>query len=656
MTTFSDNFNRADGALGSPWTLVFGDCVVDNNQAVSANGAWERYSTSIGAGRHRVSLTVIDGGSGHRQIGPVVKWVAGAYSFYYAYVDAPGGTWTAYIRKSLLDSHSTLQSAALGGSPGSSWVIELEYDSGTLTMRVGGAVVCTAEDNAFDTAETGGMLYFNQGGTVDDWSATSDPAVSLDVSPDPMYVGAGPVSVTALLTGQAWTPGTPGSSTMSVDHGTISDQITTDATHMTFTLTPAEYVGALVFTESEFGASDTVTSTLTPPGGGGEGECPFDEHFIGMANQTGDNYTPGSLLTDSHVVHLSPVMNIPRALDYVILLLRNLYPGGAPFPPDTITPDPRLDLIWNAVNGGVEQPQGLYSPTTDQPVKLDTEQSLAILTALTSTYTNLNELVALLGGSPTVYSHADLKTQIDLLDTASLDAKLDAIWGSSRPTLTDLAEILDGIRTIAGYDLGTVLDAVRGLNGMSAGELRAWILEVNGVLGGLGLAIAGVAAAETADAASSAAAAAEGLSALAALAEQAVQLLEILNQLKELQSAQPTGWYHPPVWPGLAHVQMGTPQDLESSLVVPGPMHGVCVNITSTDPGTGHYDYDVDRCWRNIGAVSFVTDRGDHEHWQPLGFSSGMFVPKTMHEAASCKLHLGRGPKGTITPWSIVNP
>lgn len=109
----------------------------------------------------------------------------------------------------------------------------------------------------------------------------------------------------------------------------------------------------------------------------------------------------------------------------------------------------------------------------------------------------------------------------------------------------------------------------------------------------------------------------------------------------------------PPIWPGLSGVTLGTPVAIDTGVTVTGPMAGVLVDITSVPAEKAFFDFDGDISYRNIGALTFQTDNGQDELAQTLGFTSAIFLPKTMTEAASCLVRTVGGVVGTLTPFTV---
>jgi hypothetical protein len=98
---------------------------------------------------------------------------------------------------------------------------------------------------------------------------------------------------------------------------------------------------------------------------------------------------------------------------------------------------------------------------------------------------------------------------------------------------------------------------------------------------------------------------------------------------------------------------LGTPVDISLTFTIDGPLAGVIVALTAYPTLKGHYDYDDYIQALKIGALTFVSDNGDAEYVQALGFMNEVYVPKNMTQAASCKFRTVSGVTGTVTPFTI---
>jgi hypothetical protein len=110
-----------------------------------------------------------------------------------------------------------------------------------------------------------------------------------------------------------------------------------------------------------------------------------------------------------------------------------------------------------------------------------------------------------------------------------------------------------------------------------------------------------------------------------------------------------------PLWPGVANVTFGSPVALDVSGTITEQMDGVVISITSVPLKQGSFGFDTLTSWRNVGAIAFLSDDGEAEFPQTLGFNSAIFTPKAMAHAAGLVFRTTIGVSGTITPWT-VNP
>jgi len=109
----------------------------------------------------------------------------------------------------------------------------------------------------------------------------------------------------------------------------------------------------------------------------------------------------------------------------------------------------------------------------------------------------------------------------------------------------------------------------------------------------------------------------------------------------------------PPVWPGLAGVTLLTPVAIDVGVTITEAMDGALVSITAAPAKQGFFTFDDTLSYRNIGALAFVTDDGELEFPQLLGFTTAVYCPRTMEHAAGLKLRAIGGVTGTITPFTI---
>lgn len=653
MSGWSDTFDRADGPMGSDWSVMRGTCTIDDNRAVMVPTATMQavqmsYAGDLDIGftldptyciGSRAQLVVHTNTTYGANMTLQVQSFVERYEVALVEYDGGFGTFTRAIGNQAYSATTPVYfSVRLVGTHWSILANGVELDDYDGAGSSSGSAVLL---QMVDTAAA--ILSFN----------VPQEASALAVAPDPVWVGGGSVQMVATGTLTSWTAGVPGSSTITVDHGTIEDQWTEDATTIHFTLVPAEYVGTLTFTESEYGLTDEVTATLTPQEGQGGGECPFNDEFVEVANRTGLLDEEAALLTNSSVIY-SPGGGAGdlKAVD----ALRDLW--LAEFVYDTNPPPgPSLwSLIWQILNGTNDPPTGPFLAPSSIPVAQHLDGITTALSNLTGE--GAWTLALLLGelAGPLGTNLSDLEADLGVHTQMAYASVIDAInvtRGPEMPTLTSILSAIEAINPGGTTDLTAVMDllnyitadravninsvlstlaTMRGDNSSTLHAIQAYCVTAIAKLDEIKTYLQDQLGPMTVT--------------LAAIEAKVDAILALLQQIAVTR-------FQPPVWPGLANVDLGDSISLTFSNTVPGPMDGVIVDINGTDPGTGFYDYDVSRCWRNIGALAFVTDNGYIEMWQPLGFTRGIFVPKTMTRASAVKLHLGRGPYGWIQPWTF---
>lgn len=110
----------------------------------------------------------------------------------------------------------------------------------------------------------------------------------------------------------------------------------------------------------------------------------------------------------------------------------------------------------------------------------------------------------------------------------------------------------------------------------------------------------------------------------------------------------------PPVWPGLAGVTLGSPVAIDTGVTITADMDGVLIDITAAPLKQGYFTFDTAISYRNVGALAFVSDNGQEEFPQTLGFTSAVYCPKTMAHAAGVVFRSSADLTGTITPFTLL--
>jgi hypothetical protein len=121
----------------------------------------------------------------------------------------------------------------------------------------------------------------------------------------------------------------------------------------------------------------------------------------------------------------------------------------------------------------------------------------------------------------------------------------------------------------------------------------------------------------------------------------------------ELLKAQQDGVFIPVIWPGEAFVTFGSTTAIDTLVVIAENCEGIIVNITGVPPGQSFFAFGDQPSYRYIGAIAFGSIEGFMEQSQNLGFTSAVYVPKTMAIAGVIQVRAAPGVTGTITTWSF---
>ncbi|HYL62236.1 MAG TPA: hypothetical protein VE077_06400 [Candidatus Methylomirabilis sp.] len=185
-----DNFNRANGAIGSNWTVTGGAINVASNviQATTAginnSATWNQNSFSSAGQFAQVTVASLNGTSDY--VGPSVMNGASAQNFY----DCLEDTTTLLIQKVTGGTGSTLASSSVSAAAGDVLRLEAFFtpnsfpQSVTLTCYRNGAQVLQTTDTTY-TSGSPGVDLFNNVATVDNWSGGNlHPLAQLDAEQD----------------------------------------------------------------------------------------------------------------------------------------------------------------------------------------------------------------------------------------------------------------------------------------------------------------------------------------------------------------------------------------------------------------------------------------------------------------------------------------
>jgi hypothetical protein len=171
MTDVTDNFNRADGSLGSNWlnTLdVSGTPLAIASNAVTAQGAnvvayWNPAVNTFSADQH-AQVTYVTANSGNFGGVLVRHDVTGHSNFYLYYENGPNDNLYRFDSGSFTQIHGTSGGSAVAGD-----VVRLEVAGTTFTMKRNGTTRTTQTDATYSSGQPG-LGAFQGGEKLDDWS------------------------------------------------------------------------------------------------------------------------------------------------------------------------------------------------------------------------------------------------------------------------------------------------------------------------------------------------------------------------------------------------------------------------------------------------------------------------------------------------------
>jgi hypothetical protein len=529
--------------------------------------------------------------------------------------------------------------------------IRLLWNAGVLTLWVNGLLIAQVFHSEWASNIRAGLVSFGTATGIDEFTLLGDETTTFTVTPAVVGNFGNSTAMSFAGVGTSWTPGTPGSPSFTVDHGTLTDQEITSATAATATYTPGNFLGTATFTDPSTGAQDTVNVSSDPNVIPPVITTLFNEAFIALANRTGDADTGGLLTaTDTDLGGDFTGLAIKGAVGELILGRRQLTGTG------TSSYDPALlHTLWRLANGGYAPsvgpfPEPGYETTDAGLVDLRTQ-----LDEITSNGADsLDSIMNLLGGDPFA-SHATILSEIrglpapdnqEVLDAiaaaqgdplATIKAVLDRVYLLDPPGTNSLQAILDAIAAIdtGAVDLQPVLDAIDDLRTYLHGEhetirteLAAGFLVVSAIQALLGSATGTV----------------------ANVISGVTDVLAVANDIRDTMAAATV----PPVWIDEAHADVGESVALADAVELTGPLDGVIVTITTAPSGAGKFAFGDLRSWRYVGAVVFQNDRGDWEWAQPIGLTDQIVTPRTMQHASAARFRLESGWQGTARAFTVT--
>ena len=294
---YSDDFNRANGALTTPWVTIDGShSIVSGKVAVGPASPNDSYYDAAFSADQWAEADVDNEQDNQGVIFPVVRMGSSAGGdLYYYWIGSPG-TRQFQINKRQGGSYSTVVSSG-GPMPTGPFKARLEIQGATLRAYADGVLVATGTDSSPITTGKPGILSANgTGGTLDNFRAGDLPYVP---------AGGGTTTVTATRSTTWNTRFAVAATTRSTTWVTKTLITATRATtwNVTGSLT---FVGASRSTTWATKASVAATRAttwnvlVTAPSGG----VFFSDDFQRADGPPGSNYnvTDGSMLIESGVL------------------------------------------------------------------------------------------------------------------------------------------------------------------------------------------------------------------------------------------------------------------------------------------------------------------------------------------------------------------
>jgi Tfp pilus assembly major pilin PilA len=168
MATFTDDFNRADGALGANWSVAAGSAVVASNvMDITANSTTAVWATQTDNTEEYAQATLVSPGATQHQ-GVFVRGDGTTQNMYYF---RRTNATTCDIAKVVANTFTSIQTIAAATTNGS--VMRIEARGSTIRCLIDGIQVLEAIDTDLTTgrrvgvrnavASTGGFDNFSAG-------------------------------------------------------------------------------------------------------------------------------------------------------------------------------------------------------------------------------------------------------------------------------------------------------------------------------------------------------------------------------------------------------------------------------------------------------------------------------------------------------------
>lgn len=701
MSSFTDDFNRADGAIGNGWTVGgVSPRIASGNVISTSNGRFQRIIAS-GSDYHVSEIdTWHDAGTSAYGF-PTVKMDSTGITGYAATATETANGYTFTLTKYTNGGSSVLTSQSYTVSKVSPIHIKLTYDAGALTAVLNGTHTLTATDSTHAANNYQGARAPVSITHVDNYAGTTDRPVAFDEVIEPIVQMAVEQGVEFVGTGTAWTPGAPGDPVFTVDKGTLSGQEIQSATQATANYLPPQADDIATFTDPSTGQTDQVALSTGFQVNAGEG-CKLTDDGAAIVNAAGAAYPASLVLTEDTVITETYGIELKAGLLELLLGSRKTtgvvtnYNAG-----DT----PLIYKLWSILNAGEDPQEGINILGQAYIAAGQATQACQWIEALTDNRTNTLQTILDAIGPTAATDIADILAQLVAIRTdalLTLQSPVDAVinaQGLGLPTIRDVLDLVDTIKTTNGWDLesvhtwtGDILNALTALEsnilltiteqtgiinqhidateqairGLDSVDLTQLHDQSNAIWGSDHHSVSDVYNLLDTIPGTDDRNLTEIYNAVLALPQSQVSLQPVLTainnlsaQLSNVQTSilnaiaaiRPADY---PLWPGAGSATLGVPVSGAGDLAIPGPLDGLLIDVTAWPRDIEAWTNGGTRALKYAGHITFVSDIAYTEEIQFPATNKRVVVPKSMLTAASALVHLRAGVQATITPWSYT--
>jgi hypothetical protein len=635
---FTDDFVRADGAIGNGWGTAPASCwdILTNRARAHASGAM--YQDLGGGTPNDITVEAVIHTSSPYTSGKRLRLYARSSSpfasgYELALVVGAAGTASMSLRPLAAGVGANLITRLNFALSGGVHTVRLSCVGNLILGVLDGVQMVQAVDSSIAGGQYVGVDYNQIDGVfLSSFTASTPLSAALGVYPSRALPGTGPINLVVTGAGAAWTPGDPGDPIFTADLGTITAQrvLTPQMASITWTA-PAE-PGLVTFADPDTGARAYVV--------------------VWAGVNAGD--APQGGLWDL-------LQSVSDAAADGLQSLSSILSGALQESADTIV---------NTLGGDPEQ----------APVQVELEDVLAFLEGLDDVLGDLPEGVE---GVAVQLNHADIAVGLALdriaewrtVNDYTAQDILTAIQSIDIPEAVDLQPVLDAIqaaRDEASTDAGIIKAA---LVLIELTTLAGIVTTLGGVastvaaeLPGLALDVADVGTSVVSEAADLALdlvdLGADVAQVLADLTESDQGLADAIAALQgDMDSAHVKldtlleggsgGGPTTPIYPGPDGVDLGAPVAVAVSMTIPGPLHGVLVNIATTPQQMLPWAYGSQASYLSLGSLAFRSADGYAEAIQKLTFTHAVLVPTTFPLAGDAVARFHANVSGTVTPWTL---